>query len=267
VYLDNPALPTKVIPADAVKSLDTIIRKKKNWHKFEIATLKLILVPYFYFNYHYFREKEKNGEKIVESSTDGFLAMNAETLSMDEETTKLAKENIGAKTSEAPGIEFKILESAVEKSEQTQVIAFKTAEYFKIPRSNIIVSGVKKIYLPLYESFVTVQEGTFQVHINAVNGKISGIEKVPEREKGIIEITKETINELKEPSAWVEYTKGILFETRKIVTTKSAAEKETKEKKIITPFIDLSFFASKWVLILIMILALFVLYMALFARH
>lgn len=267
LYLDNPALPTKIIPAEAVKLLDEIIRKKKNWHKFEIATLKLVLVPYFYFNYHYFREKEKNGEKIVESSTDGFLAMNAETLSMDEETTKLAKENIGSKTSEAPGIEFRIIESTVEKSEQSQVIAFKTAEYFKIPRANAIISGVKKIYLPVYESFVTVKEGTFQVRINAVSGKISGIEKVPEREKGIIEITKETINELKEPGAWAEYTRGILFETRKIVAPKKSAEAEAKNKNGGGFSIDLSIFSSKWVLILIMLLSLFVLYMALFGNR
>ncbi|MCX6801002.1 MAG: hypothetical protein NTZ73_02345 [Candidatus Diapherotrites archaeon] len=264
-------MPIKLVPADAVKSLDDIIRKKKRWHKFEIATLKLILVPYFYFNYHYFKEKEKGGEKIIESSVDGFLAMNGETLQIDEETTTLIKENIKAASAEAPGIEFEIIETGIEKKEQETVLKLKLAEYFQISKANVVISSTKKILLPLYKSFVTVEEGTFQVLINAVNGEISGIEKVPARERELIEITKETINELKDPAAWVEYTKGILFETKKIVVPKKMAEKSARESKKSGSgegfSIDLNFFSSKWILVLIMILALFVIYMALFGRR
>ena len=69
---------------------------------------------------------------------------------------------------------------------------------------------MRQIYVPFWVVYVTVAEGTFKIKISAINGEVFGSEKVPIREKGFMEITEETLEELKNPKAWLKYTKEIV---------------------------------------------------------
>ncbi len=261
MFLGNPSLPVNMPVNEALEETQKIL-KEKNWLNFELGSLKLVLMPFFYFNYHYYREKENNGEKVIESSVDGFLALNGSELRINEDITDLIKNNLKTITNTAPEIEFEEKETSVEKREQDEVLKFKTAEFFQIPKDNVVISSARKLFVPFYETFITIEKNTFEIKINAVTKEIIGIEEVPEREKGFLEITKETIEDLSRPEGWIRYSKELLVggskKIPKVVSSKSSQEK----KKSFS--MDLSFFSTKWFLAIIIILALFLIFLALF---
>jgi hypothetical protein len=260
MYLGNPLLPLNLSVDKALSKIKKVL-KEKNWDSFDLGEMKLVLVPYFYFNYHYYKEKESEGEKVVEASGDGVLSLNAFELKIQEVTTKLIKENIEKAKNEAPEIEFSQLASELDKKEVKNILTFKTAEYLKLPKQNIVISSIKNVFMPIYETFITINKKTHKININAVSGEVLGIEQVPAREKGFIELTQETLNDLSKPENWLKYSKEILLGTGKKAKEKTKDTIKVQEKKEKS---FMSIFEKKWFIILIIILALFLIFLALF---
>ncbi len=269
MYLGNPLLPQTISVDQALSKVKKVL-EEKNWSEFEVGTVKLILVPYFYFNYHYYVEKNNKDEKVIDKSVDGFLAINANSLNVDEKIAKLIKSNIKNLTNQVPELEFEELPINIEKNEQKIVIGLKIAEFFKIPKQTVLVSSIKKCFLPLYETNVTIQNKIYKININAfVESDLIGVEKIPTREKGFVEITKETLADLSTPAGWATYSKGLLGEVTKEVVSNTKEVSKTTTQKITTTKkndfkFDFSLFSNKWVLGLIIILGLFLIYLAFF---
>ena len=142
----------------------------------------------------------------------------------------------------------------------------KVAHFFKLPKETVVISSLKKCFLPVYETFITIGEKTHKINVNAYGeGNIVGVEDVADREKGFIELTKEALEELSTPKGWVNYSKGIVNEVGKSLSGNQKETTAPKEKNV-NPGFDLSFFASKWFIVLIMILGLFLIYLALFVK-
>ncbi len=264
MFLGNPSLPLKVPVNEALAKVEKVLREK-NWEDFSLGTMKLVLVPYFYFNYHYYKEKESSQGKIIESSVDGFLALNGVELHIEEGTAKIIQKNLKETTNNSPEIEFSELETSIGKKEQDEVLKFKVAEFFQIPKQNVVISSSKKYSLPLYETFITIGKETYQININAINGELIGIEKVPEREKGFVELTKEVIHDLSTPKGWLKYSKEMLIDAgkkaKKLPKQKLLKNEKSVDKKV---KINLSILSNKWVMILIILLALFLIFIAVF---
>lgn len=258
MYLGNPALPVLFPAKEALKKVNKVL-VEKNWQEFDIASMKLVLVPFFFYQYHYFIEEEKESTRIVKETVDGFIALNAHSLKINENAARLIKENLDKQHNQAPDIEFSTQDINLAKKDQDKVILLKTAQHFKIPKENFVVSDIRVFFVPFYETQITINENHYAIVINAVDGNILGIEKIPEREKGFLELTQETLQDLLEPSNWVKYTKEMFLEAGDSLTSSRIVAKEKKEA-INLP--DLSFLSSKWVLILIMLLALMLIYLA-----
>jgi hypothetical protein len=260
MYLGNPLLPL-TLPVDKALVKVEAVLKEKNLTDFEIGTMKLVLIPYFFFNYHYYTQKEENNQLVVDETIDGKLVLNANKLKIEKDLLKLFEQNVKKITNDAPKLEFVELETLVGKIHQNEILQIKTAEEFNIPKNQVAISSVNKYYLPMYETFITINKENYRININALDGNIHGVDKVPEREKGFLEITRETLNELKDPKVWLKYSKEILGETtKKVVSSEVKIEKKNiKETKI-----DLSIFSSKWMLAFIIILALFIIFIAIF---
>jgi len=260
-------LPLSLSAKEALSKVEAVLNNK-NWKDFDSGELKLVLVPYYLYGYHYHTEKEVDGKKIVESSKDGVLLLNASSLKIEENLIKLFQNNVGEPEQEAPKIEHEVKKNLLSKTTQDHVLKVKTAEFFKIAKDNVVISNVKLIMLPLYESFITVVGETHEIFINAVTGEVNGTSEVPSREKGFMEITQETLRDLKDPKAWLTYTKGLAIETRKFLADKNESlSSATNDKKVVgsnKDVIKLSFLSSKWILVLIILLALFLIYLAMF---
>jgi hypothetical protein len=254
------------INTTAASAADAIKKKlqSKNWQEYELKPIKLNLMPYFLFNYHYFIEEEISGKKTVKRTVTGILAIDGHEVKVREDLVELLKHNWKKSTSEMPRGEFKEKYNNIDKREQDEVLQMKTAEYFGIPKPNVVVSSPKKLLLPLYKTSVIVAGKEYPIIINAIDGSISGLKEVPEREKGYIEITKETIRELKKPSSWLRYSKEAILESFHGVEKSVSGEGAKKTDKKDSVGIDLSFLNSKIVLLIIMLLGIILIIMGIF---
>jgi len=265
LYLGNKMLPLSLSAKEALAKIGEVL-SQKNWKDFDGGELKLVLVPYYLYNYHFHTEAENEGEVFVQSSKDGQLALNGSSLLVEEKITNLILENTDKVTEQAPEIKHEIKKSVITKSTQEHILKIKTAEFFKINKDNIIVSNIKQIMIPRYESFITVAGKNHEISVDGTTGNIYGIEEVAEREKGVVEITQETLHDLKDPKAWLIYTKGLASETRKFFVEKKDMPQVKNEEKAVVPVVSgVSILSSKWIYVLIIILALFLIYIAFFA--
>jgi len=272
LYLGNPLLPINSSVQETIAQVDKVLKEKK-WHEFKVATLKLTLVPYFLFNYHYFLERDASGEKLISNSFDGILSLDGHAIKVDEEMTPLIKENWSKGSTAAPEMEYDEKWNNVDKKAQDSVLQLKVAQHFNVPKGNVVITSIRRVLVPFYKASVTVKEGTYLVTINAVNGEMKGIEAIPAREQGFMELTKEAFNDLKKPSGWLQYSKDIAKETHKVIKRKKGATENksgeqrphiaemAKESVTLTPYLPI--LTSKWVIFVIIILALLLIYLAL----
>jgi len=205
MFVGNPVFPIS-FKLEQVAGLVEETLKRKNWLSFEKGEIKLVLSPFYLFYYDAGFEEEG---KLKEETTHGKLALNARTAELNKELeesmpeeSELVKELLDS----YPLIVRKPIFSA---KEAEKIALLKTASLLQTDRKNIVLTGLKMIYYPMWLAFVTVKSGTYQLEISAVSGEVYGEEKVPSREKGFVEVTKETLQELKQPGAWLRYSREI----------------------------------------------------------
>ncbi|MDD3083795.1 MAG: hypothetical protein PHP82_02120 [Candidatus ainarchaeum sp.] len=266
MYLGNPSLPLNISLKEATHIVENAL-KDNNWINFTLKKTNLILFPYFYLNYHYFTEKIVSNEKVVENSFDGIIAIDGSILKINKEISEVIKKNLDKLTNNAPKINFSKVEVNINKKEINDVVKLKIAEYFKIPKQNVLISNTKTIFFPIYELIFDISGKEHSIKVGAVEGNIINVEEIPFREKNVSEITKETLTELSNPKAWVKYAKELFSKSFSITSEKvkkrSKVKKEVQSKNNFKK-IDISFFSSKIVLLIIILLALFLIFLALF---
>ncbi len=259
MYLGNPLLPIKITTADAAEKFKKEI-KKKNWYDFELAPLKLTLVPYFLFNYHYYIENDNEGKNVIKSTVHGILAVDGHGIKVRTDLVELLKHNWSNSIQEVPRGEFAERYCNIDKKDQNEVLQLKTAQHFNVPKSNVVVSEPRRLLLPEYWTIATLEGKKYNLTINCVDGTISGLKEIPERQKGYMELTKETFNELKDPKSWFTYSAQVIEEGISYIanpkkssnknSSSSSSSNSSKSK------INLSIFESKGILLLIILLAI-----------
>jgi hypothetical protein len=267
MYLGNPLLPINITAASAAESIKKKLAQK-NWHEYEQKPLLLNLVPYFLFNYHYFIESDTKEHRIVKRSLDGILVIDGHDIEIREDLVELIKNNWKKSIPEVPRGAFDEKWCNIEKKDVEEVLKVKTAEHFEVPKSNVVISSAKKLFLPIYKTSVVMGGKEYKLIVNAIDGNIDGLKEMPEREKSYSEIIAETVGELKDPRNWIKYsveavtvgTNSVATKTKKIVH--NGANHEATNGK--TSSINLAFVHSKWFLILLVLLGLFLIYIGLF---
>jgi len=217
LYIGSPALPLKIKLEEAIKLIEDVL-KKKHWQNFSMGEMKLVLEPFYFFDYSI-----SEGLKVIEK---GSLALNALEKKLDKTAAANFSEKINETTNKLSGeypIEVKKID--LDEEELKQIIGEKIKE--KVKKGTIEVSNIEKFYSLRWETFVTVKEKNYKITVSGVSGTVIGAESVPERERGFVEITRETLQELKQPSAWLKYSKEIVDETKKL----SFKPKPLKEPK------------------------------------
>ncbi len=231
MFLGNPVFPVSFELEQVTKLIEETLRKK-SWQEFEVATLQLILTPFYVFYYDAAFEEEKGGKQVVKKTKRGRLALNAVTGELSKELAEsmpnekeLVKELPDQYPAEVKGSEFS-------QEEAKKVAVIKTAEQLETTKDSIILSGFKTVYYPMWIASITVAGKNHQLEISAVTGQIFGEETVPERPKGFLEITRETLHELREPGAWLRYSREIV----KTGTVKLGGRGKTQKKAWVSLF-------------------------------
>lgn len=258
MYLGNPLLPINTTAAQAGDSIKKEL-EKKNWHEFELAPLRLDLVPYFLFNYHYYIENEGDGKRTVKSTIHGVLAIDGHDIAVREDLTELIKLNWKHSAQEIPKGKFFEKWCNIDKREQDEVLKIKAAKHFDIPKENIVVSSARKLYLPLYRTKATIGGKGYELTVIAVDGRIEGIKEVPVREKGYAELARETVNELKDPKNWINYSKDAILAGASTASKRGKNSSSKNSKKHASFSLD-----SNAILIILIIIALILIIIGLF---
>jgi len=205
MFVGNPVVPI-AFQLEQVFGLVEKTLKKKNWRSFEKGEIKLVLTPLYLFYYDaVFPEDGKASEKTER----GRLSLNGETAELNKELAESMpadSELLKELSDEYPLIVRKPIFS---KQEAEKIALLKTASLVGADRKEVVLTGFKMVYYPIWLAFVTVKEKTYELEISAVTGEVFGEELVPEREKGFVEVTRETLHELQEPGAWIRYSKEI----------------------------------------------------------
>lgn len=209
MYLDSNALSVSFPLEEAVKLIDSLV-KAKYWVDFKKGDLKLVYMPCWFFNYAAHKDSEKDKEKKTKIISSGRLSFLEFSHEFDESIVKLYSSFEKNVSNEASGqYPSDVQDSRLSKDELDSVIRVKLASDLDVSKDNITISALEKIYLPVWSVSVTLGEENYKTVISAVDGEIISEEEIPEKERGWLEITAETINDLKKPDAWLGYATGI----------------------------------------------------------
>jgi len=198
--LENPALSLSVRVQDILSILESIL-KERNWKDFELANLKLVYTPFFLFNYDILVE----GEGQSSQGTSGLMALNAVNGKLEPALVEIIeKQPVSYEKEITHDIQYEIASAAMTKEEVKDAGRFKLAGQLGIKKESVAVSGVRIVYWPIWTIFVELSKNIQKVEVDGVSGYPLNVEEVPEREKGWLEVTADTLQKMKSPSGWVE---------------------------------------------------------------
>ena len=174
MFLGNPVFPISFKIEQVAELVEEAIRKR-NWKRFDKGEIKLVLMPFYLFYYDAVFDEEG---KPTGKSDRNRLALNAETAELSREMAESMSEEELVKelSDDYPLIVRKPLFS---KHEAEKIALLKTASMIGADRNNIVLTGFKIVYYPMWIAFVTVAKETYQLEISAVTGEVFGEEKVP----------------------------------------------------------------------------------------
>lgn len=153
LYLGNPLLPINI----TAKSAEEATRKGlvvKGWGDFELEPLVLNFVPYFLFNYYYYLEENVDGKPSIKNALHGVIALDGHEVKIRSDLAQLVKANWRKSTQIAPKGNFNTKWCNIEKKEQDAVLQLKTAEYFGVPKDQVVISSARKFFVPFYKTRV-----------------------------------------------------------------------------------------------------------------
>ena len=203
--------------------------KSRNWHEVEPAEIKLVLEPYFVFRYDaYFESSSEEAGKIVSETSSGNGAMNALTGELDEEVPELLGEQPELVQEIPDETKIEAKPSVFKEEEAKKISRIKIAQKLGTGKENVIISSFKLIRIPFWLVSLSLEEETLELMVSATDGTVLNEEEIPERGKGLWELTKETMGDLKKPHSWVKYPRDMMAGTAGMVSEK----KERKPFKL-----------------------------------
>ncbi len=200
MLLDKPAFSLLISDSDLPGILKAIL-KERHWRNFEVASADLVYVPHWLFNFDVYYESP---EGIQTYSSQ--MSMNAVTGELNPILVEILKEIPVNQSKEIPE-NAKVEPVAVSLEEAKDVSKIKIAGELKLPKDKITTYGFRLVYLPVYKTWVKLGKKIQRIEIDGISGSPMNIQEVPERKRGFIEITKETLEALTTPEGWMDYSK------------------------------------------------------------
>ena len=195
--LENPALSLSVKVQDILYILEGIL-KERNWTKFDLANLKLTYIPYYIFNYDILVEDSQGSQ-----GTSGVMAIDAVSGKLEPALVDITERQPLVYEKEiSHDIQYDLQQVAITKDELKETAKLKLAGQLGLKKENIAISGIRLVYWPIWIIFVELPGMIQKVQVDGVAGMPMNIEEVPERQKGWIEVTADTLQKLKSPSGW-----------------------------------------------------------------
>ncbi len=199
MLMDNPTLKLSISSNDIPGILKAVL-KEKHWRNFQVASVKLVYVPHWFFNFDMYFESQ---EGIQTYSSQ--MALDAVTGKLNPIIVEILKEIPVEKIREISGGEVE--KPTIGKDELKEVAKIKMAGELKIPKDKLTIYGANLTYVPVYRAWVSLGKRIVRIDIDGISGSPINVQDVPEKERGIIEVTADMIEDLKTPEGWIDYSK------------------------------------------------------------
>jgi len=201
-FLDAPAFDLRFTLDDVLGVVESVL-KGRHWRNFDIDSVTLRYVPYWFFNYDIYQEVEGKSETYSSQ-----MAMNGLTGEMQPTIIQILESIPVEKSKEIThGIEHTIEQATISKDEIKNIAQLKVAGEMRIPKSTITISGINMAYVPIWRIWVRLGGGgTRRIDLDALSGSPFHIDTVPERERGTMEVTIDMLQDLKRPEGWIDYS-------------------------------------------------------------
>jgi hypothetical protein len=202
---------------DSIK--DYVISFGWTFFKFkEMDRLKLFMIPFYLFHFDVFKTIKNQGKETVSDETSGVLSLDAAKNKLDAQVARFfgLHEPIEKIDLNIDSLDYKILESNISDEKAEEIIKVKLASKFNVSLENIIVSGKKLLFIPVYYSEIELNNEFFVIKVNGFDGKVFSDKLIPVRKKNLSQLFSETITDLKQPDKWANYSTGSISSVLKV---------------------------------------------------
>jgi hypothetical protein len=206
-----PVMPLRVSKEDASESVADELSSNA-WHETETPAPIIELVPFYYFNYDVYIETkdEESHSQSVTDARSGKGCVNAIKNVLDDVCAELINPELVEQTFESEEEqEVKVRKPLFESGEAKESIQIKVAAKEGVPKNNVLLSGIKLVFVPFWVFNVQLEEDNkekIELRMNGINGSFDHEESpVPYRGKTKTELVSETVQDLKSPANWVSY--------------------------------------------------------------
>lgn len=213
--LGRLSFPIRISIEDVTSQIKGLL-EEKGWQDFEIKKPELVFLPYWVFNYNSFSETaDETGAKATTEGEQGVTAMNGQNSELEEEIGQIFDEMENELVRKPVETEFKVVRFRIREAEAPKLAQLKMAAKLGIDKENIVISGLKQVYFPVWISSASFEEQSLEFQIDALQGNLLSETEVPERGKTASELAGETVSDLKNPLNWLRYLfdfiKGIVL--------------------------------------------------------
>lgn len=161
----------------------------------EVQQIRLFYEPYWVFTF----DVEGAAQPI-----SGKTALNASTGDVNEFVPMLLDRPLNKTKNTAENAECEVEPTSVDRKEVERVAQARVAAQLGVKKDQVSVSAFQKIYVPFYRIWLSVDGMPYKAEVDGCLGATFGLEGVPQKQKGMDEVTKETIEKMKSPAGWID---------------------------------------------------------------
>jgi hypothetical protein len=177
--------------------------KQRHWKDFDLANVSLMYVPYWFFNYDIYQESGGQSQSYSAQMCMDAIRGELQPIMIN----ILDNIPVEQETEISHGVKYDLQKPLVSKDEVKGIAQLKVAGQMSLPKSSVTISGVHLIFVPIWRIWVTLRSGIQRIELDGVSGSPFHIERVPEKQRGLQEITVDMLHNLTTPAGWVDYSK------------------------------------------------------------
>jgi hypothetical protein len=202
MLLDSPALQLRLTLKDALGIVERLL-KERHWRQFDIDSVSLVYVPYWFFNYDIYQEAEGAAQTFSSQ-----MCLNAITGKLEPVLINILDSIPVERSKEVKhDVKHTVDSPVIEKAEVANVAQLKVAGQVSLPKAAVTISGINLAYAPIWKIWISLPAGSQRVELDGVSGSPLNIEAVPTKERGFMEVTQDMLEDLKTPQGWIDYSK------------------------------------------------------------
>ncbi|MBS3062157.1 MAG: hypothetical protein J4215_06250 [Candidatus Diapherotrites archaeon] len=204
--LGKPSFPVLISAEDIIVQVTGLIEENR-WKDPVVKSPSLVFLPYWFFHFDSFIEPTdpETGEKSTEEGERGTAALDAISGDLDDNVPQLYDHYSDQLVVKPTQEQFKVERSHFREDEVQKLAQLKMAAKLGLQKDDVVISGVRMMYLPVWIASAVFEENEMDFEIDAVEGNVLSEDQVPYKGKTASEIAKETFFDLREPAKWIGY--------------------------------------------------------------